>query len=269
MIPLVVAAAAAAAASIASSAISANASSDAAAASAAQEQKALDFQKGVWTQTQANEAPYLKAGQAGLSDYQSKVNSATQPQFNYKLPDFNYSTQTDPGAIYRMDQATKAINNSSIAKGLGGGGAIKAIMSKNQDMAGQAYSDAWNRYLAKNQQDYGYANADYERNLNYQNTDIARSKDLMTQGANVAAGLGTTGVATGNQVGTSYGNIGQSQASGILGAGNAASRGIASGVNALGQAIGYGTAANDNQALKLQNIWAGGNGQSTDNLGVA
>lgn len=240
MIPLLAGAmAASAAAQLAGSLIGANASSDAAAAAAAQEQKALDFQKQQWATTQGNIQPYLTSGQQGLNSYQSKINSASQPEFNYKLPSFNFSTYSDPGAQYQMQQATAALNNSSLAKGLGGGGALKALMAKNQEMAGTAYQGAYDRYLKQNQQDYGYANDQYNRNMNWQNTDIGRQKDLMTQGASMASGLGQLGQNAANSISQGYGNIGASQAGGIAGAGNAWNQGLTGLTNTVGKGLGY------------------------------
>lgn len=251
MIPLIVGAmAASAAAGIASSVIGADASRDAAAAAAAQEQKALDFQNKTWQTTQQNEQPYLEAGKQGLAGYQSQINSATKPVYDYKIPDFNFSTYEDPSAEYRMAQAAKAINNSSISKGLSGGGAIKALAAKQQEMAGTAYSDAWNRYLQNTQQHYKQANDTYDRDLNWQNTQLGRQKDLMSQGATVASGLGSLGATTGEQIGLTYGNIGASNASGIAGAGNAINQGISTVTNGLTKGLGYWNGSQTNDLFK-------------------
>lgn len=249
MVPLIAAAAVAAASSLAGAYIGGEASKDAARMAAEQEQKGLDFQKETWAKTQENMAPYMEAGKRGLTGYESAVGAAKQPEFNYKLPEFNFSTYEDPGAQYQMAQATKALNNSSLARGLGGGGALKAIMAKNQEMAGTAYQGAFDRYLKKNQQDYGFASDAYKRNLEYENLGINRQKDLMTQGASMASGLGTLGSQTGQQIGQSYGNIGSSLASGAAGAGNAWNQGLTGLSNAVGKGIGayYGAQqTNDN-----------------------
>lgn len=249
-IPLIVGAmAASAAAGIASSIIGANASKDAAAAAAAQEQKALDFQKQTWATTQQNEQPYLEAGKEGLAGYQSQVSSATKPNYDYKIPDFNFSTYEDPSAQYRMSQAAKAINNSSISKGLTGGGAIKALASKQQEMAGTAYSDAWNRYLQNTQQRYKQANDTYDRDLGWQNTQLGRQKDLMSQGASVASGLGTLGAETGKNIGSTYEQLAGSQAGGIAGAGNAINQGITGVTNNLSKGLGYINGSQTNNLL--------------------
>lgn len=248
MVPLIAAAAASAAASLAGSYIGAEASKDAARLAAEQEQKALDFQKETWAKTQENMSPYMEAGKRGLTGYETAIGGAKQPEFTYKLPEFSFDTYSDPGAKYQMEQATRALNNSSLAKGLGGGGALKQIMAKNQEMAGTAYQNAYQRYLSKNQQDYGYASDAYKRNLEYQNLGINRQKDLMTQGATMASGLGQLGTSTGQQVGTTYGSIGSSLASGAAGAGNAWNQGMTSFTNNLGSMMGsiYGKGQTNN-----------------------
>ena len=201
-------------------------------------------------------SPYMDAGKRGLSAYESGIAGSKQPEYGYQNKDFNFSTYEDPGANYQMAQATKALNNSSLAKGLGGGGALKALMAKNQEMAGTAYQGAFNRYITKNQQDKTFADDTYKRNLEYQNLGINRNKDLMTQGASMASGLGQLGSTTGEQIGKSYGNIGLSLASGAAGAGNAYNQGITSAGNAIGKGIGayYGS---------------GTGGQTNYNLGTA
>lgn len=248
MVPLIAAAAVAAAASAAGSYFGAEASKDAARMAAEQEQKGLDFQKDTWNKTQENMSPYMDAGKRGLSAYESGIAGAKQPEYGYQNKDFNFSTYEDPGANYQMAQATKALNNSSLAKGLGGGGALKALMAKNQEMAGTAYQGAFNRYITKNQQDKTFADDTYKRNLEYQNLGINRNKDLMTQGASMASGLGQLGSNTGEQIGKSYGNIGLSLASGAAGAGNAYNQGVTSFTNNLGSMMGsiYGKGQTNN-----------------------
>ena len=251
MVPLIAAAAVAAAASVAGSYFGAEASKDAARMAAEQEQKGLDFQKETWNKTQENMSPYLDAGKRGLSAYETGIANAKAPDYTYQNKEFDFSTYEDPGAQYQMAQATKALNNSSLARGLGGGGALKAIMAKNQEMAGTAYQGAFNRYITKNQQDKTFADDQYKRQLEYQNLGINRNKDLMTQGASMVSGLGTLGSTTGQQIGQSYGNIGASLASGAAGAGNAYNQGLTGFSNSIGKGIGayYGAQQQTNNNL--------------------
>lgn len=268
MIPLIVGAmAASAAANIASSAMSANASRDAAAAAAAQEQKALDQQKEIWQTTQNNEKPYLEAGEQGLGNYVKLANESTKPVYNYQIPDFQFDTYSDPGAEYRMAQAAKAINNSSISKGLVGGGAIKALASKQQEMAGNAYSDAWNRYLQNTNNKYKQANDTYARDLDWQNQQLGRQKEIMNQGASVASGLGQIGATTGKDMATTYGNIGSSNASGIIGGQNAINQGITGATNGLIKGIGYLQQGQTNDILKQNSLTNGTESNGWEDVG--
>lgn len=237
--PLVASAAASAAAGLYGSMQASDAASRASKAALEQEQKALDFQKGVWDTTQRNAQPYLEAGKTATGKYQQMADTAVQPSYTYKIPDFKFDTFSDPGAQYQMSQATRALNNSSLAKGLGGGGALKAIMAKNQEMAGTAYQGAFNRYLDKTKMDYQQANDEYKRNLEYQNTGLSRQKDLMTGGANVAAGLGTQATTMADTIGKTYGQLGSSKASGIIGGSNALTQGINTGLNGVSNALGW------------------------------
>lgn len=240
MVPLVSGALAlSAGAQIASSIMGSNAAKDAAAAAARAEQRALDFQKEQWNTTQKNIQPWIKAGTEGLAEYQNLARTATQPTFNYQIQPFQFSTYSDPGAQYRMAQATKALNNSSIAKGLSGGGALKAIMAKNQEMAGQAYGDAWNRYLENTKLGYGAETDKYNRNLGYQNAQLERQKDLFTTGGTMASGLGTIGTQYAKNVGDTMTAQGASAVSGILGSQNAISQGLTGLSNAAMQALPY------------------------------
>lgn len=250
MVPLVAGALALSAGSqIASSIMGSNAAKDAAAAAARAEQRALDFQKQQWATTQKNIQPWIKAGTEGLTEYQTLAKNATQPTFDYQITPFNFSTQTDPGAQYRMAQATRALNNSSIAKGLSGGGALKAIMAKNQEMAGTAYSDAWNRYLENTKLGYGAATDKYNRNLDYQNRQLERQKDLFTTGGQMASELGTTGTSYAKNVGDTMSNLGSSAVSGILGSQNAVSQGLSGLSNTVMKALPYFSQTQTNPTL--------------------
>ena len=239
MWPLAAIAAAQAASSIYQGISGSNASEKAANAQLGQEQKGLDFQKQVYGNTQANMAPYVGAGANATGELQNRLANYKQPNFNYTQPDFNFSTYSDPGAEYQMAQATKALNQSSLARGLAGGGIAKSIMAKNQEMAGTAYQGAYNRYLNNSNMRYQQAEGDYNRNYANQNNILDRYNTLSQNGQNAAANLGTINTSTGAQVGGQYGNMGSSMASGILGSNNAQQQAISGGLNGLGKIAGY------------------------------
>lgn len=239
MVPLIAAMAASSAAQPAGSYFGAKASESAAAKAAQAQREALAFQKQQWATTQKNIAPWIQAGERGLSNYERLASEAAQPEFTYQIPDFQFDAYRDPGADYQMSQAAKALNNSSIAKGLMGGGAVKAILAKQHELAGTAYGGAWNRYLDKSKMDYTQASDKYKRNLEYQNLGLERQKGLYETGGQMAAGLGQMSNTAAQAIGSTYGNIGEAQASGILGKSNAINQGITGLTNTLSQGLGY------------------------------
>lgn len=239
MWPLAAIAAAQAAASIYQGVSGADASKKASNAQLSQEQKGLDFQKQAYADSQSKMAPFVGAGANAVGELTNRLANYKQPNFNYTQPDFNFSTYSDPGAEYQMSQATKALNQSSLAKGLAGGGIAKSIMAKNQEMAGTAYQGAYNRFLANSNMKYGQAEGQYNRDYNSQNNLLDRYGNLANTGANAAAGVMINNTNTGKQIAGQYGNMGSSMASGILGSNNATQQAISGGVNGLSKIAGY------------------------------
>lgn len=260
MIPLIAAAAASAAASLAGSYMASEASKDAARMGAEQEQKGLDFQKGVYDTQQKNLSPYMQEGTKALTMYSGLASGAKQPEFTYKTPEFNFSTYEDPGAQYQMQQATKALQNSGMAKGLVGGGLMKSIMAKNQEMAGTAYQGAFDRYLNKNKFDYTTSSDAYKRNLEYQTLGLDRQMDLAKLGQASAVGANAAGSEASKNIGASYGNIGQTLATGGLGSASAWTTGLSSAANNIGQMYGY------SQGIGVPKT---GNQQTNNNTGAS
>lgn len=251
MVPLIVGmAAASAAASIYGANKSAEAATDAANTAAAQEQKGLDFQKSVYEENKANLSPYVKAGTQALDTYQQKLAGATQPTFDYKIPEFKFSTYEDPGANYMMAQATKALQGSALARGATGGGFAKALSEKNQEMANTAYGGAWGRYLDKTKLDYGQAADKYTRNNDWLNKLYDRYGNLASAGQSAAVGQADASETLASGVASSYNSIGQSLGSGALGAAGAWNAGLTGATNALGQGLGSYIAYDQSQTPK-------------------
>lgn len=263
MLPFAAAAAATVAGQMAASYFGGEAAKDAARIASGAEREGLAFQKQTWDKTQQNIDPYLKAGTRGLSEYERIAGSAAQPEFNFSQPEFSFDVHRDPGADYQMSQATRALNNSSLAKGLTGGGAAKAIMAKNQEMAGTAYQGSWNRFMDKSKYEYTRESDKYKRNLEFQNLGLDRQQDLYKTGATLASGLGQIGNEASRQIGATYGNIGQTQAGGIIGANNAWQQGASNVMNTLGQGLGYYYGTPGRNPLQ----WDGR--QTNTNLGAA
>ena len=239
MVPLIIgAAAASAAASIYGANKSAEASLDAARMAAEQEQKGLDFQKEVYNKSQENLSPYLQAGKEALGTYQQKLAGMQQPTFDYVQPEFKFSTYEDPGAKYQMQQAARALQASSLARGAAGGGFAKALMEKSQEMAGTAYKSAWDRYIDQTKIGYGQAADKYARNKDWMNSVMDRYSELAKGGQNAAVNQGTQGAEIAKGVQSGYNSMGASLASGALGAAGSWNQGLSGAANSLGQGLG-------------------------------
>lgn len=164
-------------------------------------------------QTQANifntetgiESPYLQAGSNGLSQLQLALPGLTKP---FSMSDF----QNNPGYQFQMQQGLQALNQSAAAKGeLGSGGTMKAIEQYGQGLAGTQYQQAFNNYMAQNQQSYGMLSglANYGQVGAGQLTGAAQNYGNQVSGNQV--GLGNSIAAA---------NIGQAnRTSGLIGQG--------------------------------------------------
>jgi hypothetical protein len=194
---------------------------------AAAQERALALEKQQYETNKQNLSPWTNAGTSALSNYQSLASGINQPGFNYKQPDFNFSTMSDPGAQYAIQQATQAINESASARGAAGGGTSKAIAAQINDIAQNNYANAFDRYLKKSQLGYGQAEGQYNRDLDYNKLRIGYQKDISDTGLSAAGALASSGNSITGQMANTASGIGASQAAGTLGTGNA----IASGLN--------------------------------------
>lgn len=222
--------------------LSSNEQEDAANRAAAQ-QMAM-FQAGLADLQQTREqartdlSPYMQTSQDANQRLGGLVAGMKQSPFDYQQQDFNFDTNSDPGAQYLMQQATQAINASSIGRGASGGGAIKAMQAQSQDMAGQAYSGAFDRYLKNSQMRQGQATDKYNRDMGFQSQQIGANADMANRGQQAALGIGNIGSQMSQAIGGMYGNIGDAQATGTMSAGNARAQGISSLATGLSRGLG-------------------------------
>jgi hypothetical protein len=120
-------------------------------------QDALNFQKQEFNTQQANQAPFLKAGQGAVTSLSSMLqNGQFAPwQGSFNAPT-NVTEQNDPGYQFRLDQGLKALQNSAAAKGnLLSGGTAKGMDQFAQNDASQEYGNVYDRAFQQYQQKYG------------------------------------------------------------------------------------------------------------------
>jgi hypothetical protein len=114
----------------------------------------------------------------------------------------------DPGYAFQLQQGNQALQNSAAAgSGALSGAALKDLLKYNQDYAGTAYNDAFNRYQTQ------------------QGNIFSRLSDIAHLGQNAAAGVGAQGTALAGNAGQQAYNAGSAAGAGTVGAGNALSQG--------------------------------------------
>ena len=146
------------------------------------------------------------SGQAATASYQNLLgqgNTAAQPT---QSAAFSYDANTDPSTQYRIDQANKAIESSAVAGGKAGGGLAKALAANSQNMASQEYQNAYNRYLAQNQQDFGQQQQIYNNQTQNYQTQLAGYGNLMNTGLQATQGTTSAAQGYGSAINQNYGN---------------------------------------------------------------
>ena len=185
--------------------------------------------------------PYTQLGSQMAGQYGTEVaKGQSQPGFSYTPDEFNFSTTSDPGAQYRMEQANKALQASAIAKGGMGGGFAKALQANSQGLASQEYANSWNRNMEKNKFGYTQAADQYTRDYTSQQDYLNRLKSGSETGQAAAGTLG--GLQQGYDSGTNSSWLSEGEAAlKAAGLANEAQTGGESGMwQGLGGALGKG-----------------------------
>jgi hypothetical protein len=212
----------AAAGSVASSAIGASAAKSAAGTQATAEGKAISLQQQEWEQQQANEAPFLAAGESALPQLEADI---TNPDFSkypggpFTAPTLAEAEQT-PGYQFTLGQGTQAINEQAAATGdLLSGTTGTALEQYGEGLAGSTYNADYQRALQTYMENYGVWNQDTTNQVN-------RLQTLANLGSNTAQQLGTFGQQAATNQGNETVGLGTALASGTVGAANAVSSGF-------------------------------------------
>lgn len=151
-----------------------------------------------------NDPGYMGADATGGDSTDPAFGSFTKP---FTVEDFyNYA---DPGYAFQLQQGTQALQNSAAAgSGALSGAALKDLLKYNQDYAGTAYNDAFNRYQTQ------------------QGNIFSRLASILQLGQNAAAGVGSQGTNLAGNAGQAISNAGTAAGAGIVGAGNAVNSGL-------------------------------------------
>lgn len=228
-----------AAGGIASSAIGANAASNAS-------NQQISAEKSAEQQTQANQAPYLAAGQQSLSTLMGDLNNGTFGPGS--IPSFTAPTlaaaEATPGYQFSQQQGDKGILEAQAASGGAiTGGTAKSLSGFNQNLAQTDYSNVFDQALST----YQAALSGQNQAFNQLYAPVALG-EAATQNQNASL----------SQLLQAQGN---SAAAGTIGASNAITSGIGNTTNSISSSLSLGTL--------LKNLNGGGGTTPTPTLGDA
>jgi hypothetical protein len=166
--------------------------------------QALGVQRDVWGQQQANQAPYLQAGQSSLADLLQQMHAGAF--------DVNPSQLAqDPGYQFRMQQGQQALERSAAARGgLATGGTLRSLARYSQGVASDELQNAWTRRQGA----------------------FNRLASVANMGQGAANSLGQFGNHYADSASSLYADIGNANAAGQMGVANAVS-GAANGIGGM------------------------------------
>lgn len=229
----------AAAGGVTSAVIGANAAGNAAESQAQSAGNALDFQKAVYAQQQANEAPWLAAGQGSIAQIMSAIANGTYgpgslpapPSFT--APSLEQAQQT-PGYEFTREQGNRGIlEGAAAAGGTISGGTLRQLDQYNTNLANTTYGDVFNRALTG----YNAALQNYQAGLSKQSQEFNQLASVAGLGQTAAQGINATGTAAAANAGSLLQAIGNANAAGTVGTANAITGGIGSSINGISQAL--------------------------------
>lgn len=204
------------------------------------------------TTNQAMLSPYVTAGQTGLNYLLGDL----KPGGSLNTP-FTASQmeQYDPGYQFRLDQIQRGVQNSAASKGLlSSGGTLKDLTNYIGGSASSEFTNAFNRYLAQQNQTYQQLMGVTNLGQAATNTGIQSNEWLGTntlqgreqQGSNTMQGANIAGQAA---VGAA-----NAQAGGTIGAANAWSNGITGFTNNVAQGLTLGALSNTFNAAPVTGV---------------
>lgn len=172
----------------------------------------VDYLKNLNAQQRQDFRPFMEAGKGAIGSFQNLLaggNPATMPQASGA---FDFDTFKDPSAQFGIDQSNAAINASAIASGSVGGGLGRALNANSQNMAQKAYQNAFDRYLAQNQQDFGQGQQIFQNQTGNYQTQLGGYQNLMGTGLQAAGTTGGISAGIGSGVNQNYMQQGQTAA---------------------------------------------------------
>jgi hypothetical protein len=211
----------------------------------------LAFQQNEFNTTQANQKPFLQAGQAAIGNIAQEVAPggwAVTPydkKFNAPAP-FSFTAadfQQDPAYQFNLQQGQQAIQRSAAAQGGAlNAGTLKDLSTYTQGMAGNEWQNAYGNAFNTYQANYSNALTNYQNAYNVwsnnQNNSFNRQAAVAGIGQTSAGQLASSGAAA-------AGLNAQTNLAGAAGAGNYLSQaGVAGSAGIMGLTNAFTNANN-------------------------
>ena len=202
---------------------------------------ALAFQKQEFSTQQANEAPFLKAGQGAIGDLSSLLNHGGFPDYNqtFTAPTAAQAEAT-PGYQFQLQQGEQALARSAAASGdLLSGGQLKAQDEFAQGLASTNYQNAYNNALQTFGTNYNVFQQNqanrFNRLASVAGIGQTSAGQLGAQGQGAANNISNLLLTSGQQIGNNINNAAAATASGYIGSANAYGGALSSIGNNIGQ----------------------------------
>ncbi len=229
---IAIAAGVGAAGSIGGAALQSHAASSAADKQKASADQALDFQKQVYSDQQANQAPYLEAGKTSLAKLMEGFTNGTFGPGSIKpfaAPTAAEAAAT-PGYQFTKAEGNRGVSAAASAGGRSlSGGTLKALDRYNTGLADSTYGDTFSRALQT-----------YQAQLTGQSQNYNELAGIAGTGQTATQNINATGTQTAANVGNLMTGIGNTQAAATLAGGQAWNQGIQGATQGILPALVYG-----------------------------
>lgn len=237
-----------AAASLGGSAMQAGAAENAQQLQAQEASQALQFQEQQWNTEQANQAPFLKAGQGAVAELSSLTGTPGQGLLTpygqtFQAPTLAQAEQ-QPGYQFALQQGEQAMQNSAAASGeLLDPNTQRALQNYGQNAAETDYNNVYNQALST----YGTNFNVYQQN---QANEFNRLAAVAGVGQTAVGQLGQEGQAASGNVGNIMLTSGAQQGQDMQNAAAAMASGFTGAANST-----TGALSNYEQYMMLQNLF--------------
>lgn len=222
--------------------------------------KNIEFQKAVFDQQRADNAPWREIGAQSLQQLKQGIEQGTykvgsldqgQPfQFNQNFDFANVNLENDPGYKFRQQEGVNALDASASARGrLLSGAQQRAVSRYGQDLASQEFDKAAGRYAQQYNVDYGQATDQYNRSRQNALTGIELDRMAKNDSFNRLASLSNVGQVANSADQAARQQMAQNVGQSTTATGNALANGAISQGNARASAY-QGMAQSANQGMQ-------------------